>query len=438
MKINKRKTILVIVSALTVILISIVSISCMRMGPFSGSSDGIDDQGIEVFEVQKGNIFQIVSTTGSIGSEVQNTYTLQVSGEIISALEKGEIFRKGDILVEVDNSDGMLRLEQIEKDIKKSESSLKTAKINYKKALDANHISIQLAELNNELAQQKVEAAFTLLEGAEGNLRLVKEDALSTDSQIASARSQVNSAEGSYEQSLLSQSTTYWNNLNSTQGVKAQIELVKENINQSEIQLELTKMDSESAKKDLDDYILYAPYDGIVLSSDFEVGEQNGGNNMISILSNDFLIKATVSETDISKVSEGDEAYITLDAYPDNEFSGEVKKIIPISVDEGGIISFEIIIKFSDANEIEIYYGLSANVDIITEEAANVLFVPIQSVYKKNGKSYVDLLVSEQVEPENIAESVKKVEVTTGINDYYYIEITSGLKEGDIIVTSRI
>lgn len=474
MKINKRKTILVIVSALTVILISIVSISCMRMGPFSGSSDGIDDQGIEVFEVQKGNIFQIVSTTGSIGSEVQNTYTLQVSGEIISALEKGEIFRKGDILVEVDNSDGMLRLEQIEKDIKKSESSLRTAKINYQKALDANHIAIQLADLNAEKAEESTESALNSLENANKSaelsyesakrasedareiLALAQSDPDTTDMQLAQYESSVKSAEekvestkisnsssksqaeSSYEQSLLSQSTTYWNNLNSTQGVKAQIELVKENINQSEIQLELTKMDSESAKKDLDDYILYAPYDGIVLSSDFEVGEQNGGNNMISILSNDFLIKATVSETDISKVSEGDEAYITLDAYPDNEFSGEVKKIIPISVDEGGIISFEIIIKFSDANEIEIYYGLSANVDIITEEAENVLFVPIQSVYKKNGKSYVDLLVSEQVEPENIAESVKKVEVTTGINDYYYIEITSGLKEGDIIVTSRI
>jgi HlyD family secretion protein len=394
----------------------------MGMGLFSGSTEETADQGVEVFEVQRGNIYQTVSTTGTIDSEVQNTYTLQVTGEVLSTLEKGDTFRKGDILVEVDNSDGLLRLEQIESDIELAESSLRTAKINYQKALDANHITIQLASLNTEKAEKSTESALDSLE----------------DANEKGESSSISQAESSYEQSIINQSTTYWNNLSSLQSAEVQIELVKENIGQAEMKLELAKMDFESAKKDLDDYILHAPYDGIVYSSDFKIGEQSGGNNMISIVSNDFLIKATIGETDISKVSSGEETYITLDAYPDNEFSGKVEKIIPIPVDESGIISFEVVVKFNDTKEIEIYNGLSANVDIITEKAENVLLVPIQSVYTENGKSYVDLLVSEQAQPENIAESVKKVEVTTGINDYSYIEITSGLKEGDIIVISRI
>ena len=474
MKINKRKTILIIISVLTIILISIVSVSCMGMGPFSGSTEETADQGVEVFEVQRSNIYQTVSTTGTIDSEVQNTYTLQVTGEVLSTLEKGDTFRKGDILVEVDNSDGLLRLEQIESDIGLAESSLRTAKINYKKALDANHITIQLASLNTEKAEKSTESALNSLENANKSaelsyesanraleearemLALAQSDPATTDMQLAQYESNVKSAEeklesiktsnsssatqaeSSYKQSIISQSTTYWNDLSSLQSAEVQIELVKENIGQAEMKLELAKMDFESAKKDLDDYILYAPYDGIVYSSDFKIGEQSSGNNMISIISNDFLIKATIGETDISKVSSGEETYITLDAYPDNEFSGKVEKIIPIPVDEGGIISFEVVVKFNDTKEIEIYNGLSANVDIITEKAENVLLVPIQSVYKENEKSYVDLLVSKQAQPENIAESIKKVEVTTGINDYYYIEITSGLKEGDIIVTSRI
>lgn len=102
---------------------------------------------------------------------------LQVSGEIISALEKGEIYRKGDILVEVDNSDGMLRLDQIEKDIKKSESSLKTAKINYQKALDANHIAIQLADINTEKAEDSTESALNSLENANKSAELSYESA---------------------------------------------------------------------------------------------------------------------------------------------------------------------------------------------------------------------------------------------------------------------
>jgi multidrug resistance efflux pump len=394
----------------------------MGVGPFSDSEDDTVNQGIETFEVQRGNIFQLVSTTGVVYSETLNTYAISVSGEILSALEKGDYFKEGDVLVEVDNSEGLLQLERIEKNLQLSESSLKTAKLNYQKALDANHISIQLADLNVEKAEESTKSALDSLENA---------------NEIGESSS-ISQAESSYKQSLLNESTTYWNNLSSLQSAGAQIESTRENVNQEEIQLEFARMDLESAKEDLKDYILYAPYDGIIISSDFNVGDQNTGNNVISIIRDNFLIKTTIGETDISKVSAGDEVYITLDAYTDNQFSGEVEKIIPVTIEEGNLVSFEVMIKFNVIEDIEIYYGLSANADIIAEKVDNVLYVPIQSVYQENGKSYVDLLISEQIDSKNIEQSVKKVEVTTGINDYSYIEITSGLKEGDVIVTSRI
>ncbi|MBU2563111.1 MAG: efflux RND transporter periplasmic adaptor subunit [Actinobacteria bacterium] len=420
MNINKRKTILVIVSAITVLLISIISVSCM--GGFPGSTGGVADQGIEVFEIQRGDILQIVSTTGSIDSESLNTYTLQGSGGIISALEKGDTFKEGDVLVKVDNSEGLLQLEKIEKSLKLSEISLKTAQINYQKALDVNHIAIQLAALNTEKAEESTKSALDSLENANEK----------------GESSSISQAESSYNQSLLNESTTYWSNLSSLQSSKAQMESTRDNVNQAGIQLELAKMDLESAKEDLDDYILYAPYDGIVISSDFEVGKQAGGSTMISLISGEFIVKVTVSENDISKISEGNKALITLDAYSDLEFTGKAIEIIPISTNDSGIISFEVLIEFETGEDIDIYYGLSANASIITRKAENVLYVPIQSVYKEDGKSYVDLLISDQVDTENLSQAVEKVEVTTGINDYLYIEITSGLKEGDIIVTSRI
>ncbi len=159
---------------------------------------------------------------------------------------------------------------------------------------------------------------------------------------------------------------------------------------------------------------------------------------MISLISDEFIAKVTVSENYISKISEGNEALVTLDAYSDLEFTGRVIKIIPISTSDSGIISFEVLIEFETEEDIDLYYGLSANATIVTWKAEDVLYVPIQSVYKEDGKSYVDLLISDQVDTENLSQAVEKVEVTTGINDYFYIEITSGLKEGDIIVTSRI
>lgn len=501
---GRRKIISYSAYLLTIILISVISVSCMGgMGPFAGTAgEEINDNGIETFEVRRGDIFQIVSTTGSIYSNIQNNYSMQGSGEIISAMEKGDSFKKGDILVELDKSEGMESISQMEKDIELSEISLDAAKLNYQSALDSNHIAVQLAGINTEQAEKSTEAALDSLEDANSNAKLSYENSVnslentedsaywsmlsakssleeaerilaadptdevkqynvkaaeekyeltkvqqessieSSENSLGSNRlqneSSVKSAENSYQQSILNQSSTYWNNLGSSQNAEAQIVSTRQNINKAEIQLELAKMNLESVEKDLiGNYTIYAPYDGIVMSSDFRTGNYNSGN-MISIISNDFIIKATIGETDFPKVSTGNEAYITLDAYPDSQFSGKVEKVIPISTDDSGIINFEIMINFNDNNEFEIFYGFSANIDIVTEKADNILFVPIQAVYKEGDKSYVDLLLSDETQPENIAESVNKVEVNTGINDYYYIEITSGLKEGDIIITSRI
>jgi len=472
---NKRKVIISIVSAAAVFLFSVISVSCMGIGPFAGTSEDMTAQDMEIFEVQRGNILQLISATGSVDSNVQNTYTLQGSGEIVAVLEKGDEFKKGDTLVELDNSDGLLRITEAEKDIELSEISLKTSKHNYQKALDENHIAIQISEINTKKAEESTESALKSLEGANSNaslayksalralenaeeqLQIAKNDPTTTDMQMKQYESNVESAEAqvestkesnksstsqsesSYSQSLLSQSSTYWNNLSSAQNAELQIENTKNNIKQAEIQLELAKMNLESAKEDITtNYMISAPYDGIVLSSDFKVGNQNSGSNSVSIIADDFSVKTTVGETDIAKILEGDEAYITLDAYPDTEFIGQIEKIIPISVEEGNIVSFEVVASFNNDEDIEIFYGFSANVDIVTEKADNVLLVPIQSVYKEKGESYVDLLVSVQEPREGTGELIKKVEVTTGINDYYYIEVISGLKEGDKIITSRI
>lgn len=450
---SKRKIISSIsISVITVLIAAIVLTSCIGVGPFGKDQESSVEQGIEIFELERGDIVQIVATTGSVDSSTQNYYNMQVSGEVISALEKGDLFKEGDLLIELDDSDALDQLEQIERDIENAESSLRTARINYQKALDANHIAIQLAELNTEGAEKSTESALVSLETANRSAQLSLESALralesaqdveaaenTVESAKSSNRSSQNQAETSYEQSIDNQSTTYWNNLSNLQSAQAQIAMTAENIKQAELMVEAAKIESESTDENLKDYKLIAPYDGIVLSSDFRIGEQAGGSAMISVISDELIIKVTVSENDISKISEGNEALITLDAYSGLELNGNIVKIIPVTINDNGIISFEVLIEFETEEDINIYYGLSSNVSIITQKAEDVLYIPIQSVYKEDGKSYVDLLISDQVDMENVSKSIKKLEVTTGINDYLYIEVISGLEEGDIIVTSRI
>jgi HlyD family secretion protein len=471
---NKKKALTGIVYIAVFALASIVLTSCMGMGGFFGSSEEGSFQSIESFKVTRGDIYQIISTSGSVDSESANSYNMKASGEILSALEKGDYFDEGEILVEIDNSEGLDQLLQIERNLELSEISLKEARLNYQSALDSNHIAIQMAELNtkkseestksalksletaNESLELSYESAERALEEAEEMLHLAESDPTTTDMQLAQYESNVESAEeklestrvsnnssqsqakSSYEQSLISESTTYWNNLSGLQSAEKQMESTRQNIRQAEIQLELAEMEYESAKEGLDEYIIYAPYDGIVTSSSFKIGDQNLESNTISTVSDNFIIRATIGESDISKVLENEDAYISLDAYPDYQLSGKIEKIVPFAIEEGSIISFEIIVNIINKDNIEIFYGLSADVDIVTEKAEDVLYVPIQAVYTENGRSYVDVLISDKVDMENLTQSIKKTEITTGINDYQYIEVTSGLNEGNTIIISRV
>ena len=455
----KMKRISILTISAVIVLTAVLALtSCSGAGVLGKlGNNGADsaEEGIEIFELETGDIIQLVATTGFVDSSTLNYFNLQVSGEIISTVKKGDFFKTGDLLIELDYSDALDILEQIETDIEAAESTLRVAKMNYQNALDANHIAVQMAELNTAASERSTQSALVSLESANRSAQLSLESAMTAlenaqsaqvieaaentvESVKSSSRSTTNQAETSYEQSIDNQSSNYWNNLSSMQSTEAQIKLTAENLKQTELAVEAAKKELEEAEESLQDYKFFAPYDGVVLSSDFRIGEQAGGSNTLTLISDEFIVKVTVSENDIFKISKGVEAIITLDAYSTLEFDGAVSEIIPVSVNDSGITSYEVLIEFDAGEEVEIFYGLSANASIITRKTEDVLYIPIQSVYKEDGRSFVDLLTTFDMDPENIQEAVRQTEITTGINDYLYIEVISGLKEGDIIVTSRI
>lgn len=564
-KLKKRFNLQKFIKILSVVFsftIVFVVASCAGMGPFGNNSQSsTQNQGIQTYQVVRGNILQGVTATGSVDAENQNTYSFNVSGKVISAPEKGAGFKKGDLLAELDNSAGLDTIKQLESslltaedDISLSKSSLSTAKINYQKALDSNHIAVQLADLDTkksqeaaasallslenanrsadmaygsaisslentkDVANQSVKNAQSALDEAERILEAAEADPTTTpaelaqyeynvktakqklkqakteqESSISSAEDNIgsadiqnsdslDSAQKSYNQAQNEQSSTYWSNLSNLETAAVQIKLTQQSINDTDLKLkqaerkvQTAKDDIETAKKDLEDYKIYALYDGIVLSCAYKAGEQaSQGGSGISIINSVYIIRSSIGENDIPKIKIGDEAVISLDAYNNTELSGTVEKIIPVSSVSNGIVTYDVLLKFTDTKDVQIFYGFSANISIITARAENVLYVPIQSVYTENGKKFVDVMAAAQGAENNTksktstgqsqgtgsqaqntktqtqgngsqtknsktqTQNISKVEVTTGISDYVNIEIKSGIKEGDIIVTSKV
>jgi HlyD family secretion protein len=422
----------------------------------------------DTYTVQKGSIIQTVTSSGSVDSSDKKNYSLSVAGEVLKSLKKGDYFKKGDILIEVSNDRTQILARQAEENLKTAETSIEIAKINYQNARNANHVAIQLSQsstataeqatLNayktmedaNILADASIASAATAVDSANAYLQDIKSTALVPDYQVTaaqnsvsgaqsqydqaqeSARSQTDAAAGAYEQALNNQSTNYWSNLNNVQAAKAQMEITQKNIEQAENQLALSRINLELATLDINKNKLMAPYDGIVLESNFSNGVYAGPGPAISVISSVFQVKSDINETDISKIKVGQDVIITLDAFPEQSFSGKVSSIAPISKNIAGIITFEVTVVPDDNKNPSFMYGISANLEIATLKIENVLLAPVESVYEENGKKYVDAMDS------TADNAVKKIEVTTGASDYNNTEILTGLKEGDVIYSSQV
>jgi RND family efflux transporter MFP subunit len=185
-----------------------------------------------------------------------------------------------------------------------------------------------------------------------------------------------------------------------------------------------------SAQATLADYRLNAPIDGIISKINYEIGETAGGasNAMISLIGESNLeITVDVAESDIAKIKTGDVTSITLDAFGNEKvFAGHVSFIDPAETIINDVVYYKVKVVFDQA-ETEVKSGMTANVNIITAEKNDVLYIPARAVQIINNQRVAQILVNNQKENK---------EVTTGLRaDDGLIEVVSGLNEGEQVIT---
>jgi len=129
-------------------------------------------------------------------------------------------------------------------------------------------------------------------------------------------------------------------------------------------------------------------------------------------------------------ITKGQEAKITLDAYPDKELSGKVVEvgISSLQAMPGETPTYLVKIEIQDSQEIN-RAGLSSDVEIKVETKENVLYIPYEVVFKEESKLFVFVV-------ENGAAKKTGVKIGLEVEDYY--EITEGLEEGDTIIISDL
>lgn len=136
-------------------------------------------------------------------------------------------------------------------------------------------------------------------------------------------------------------------------------------------------------------------------------------------------VNLNLTEIDVSKISMGDKATIVFDAFPDQTFTGKVVSIDQVGSINSGVTNYSIVILL-DTDNRQILSNMSAQATVILDSKTDCLLVPVSAVTTQNGASTVQVLQNNK--PQSVT-------VETGLSSDTEVEIISGLREGDTVIT---
>lgn len=421
----KLKHILIGVGVLIVLLVG---------AKFAGLIGGEKTEKVTIEKAGDKKVVETVTASGKIQPETEVKLSSEVSGEVTELLVKeGDVVKKGQLLCKV------------RPDILQSGYERAVASYNSQKATVA---ASQQQLIQNQANFANSEATY------KRNVELYNKKVISA--------SEFDAAKAAYLTA------------------KANLASAKENVTGAKFGLEQSGANVKEAGANLARTTIYSPVDGVVSKLSIELGDRILGTSQmagteIMRISNltSMEVNVDVNENDINRVNVGDSATIEVDAFADKKFKGIVTEIASSSTSVGTatnsvdqVTNFSVKVRIladsyssvkGGAKDLPSPFrpGLSATVDIESESETS-LAVPIQAVFTGDGEKSTDPMANAGNDQnqdkqkaklndkkikqyvylfDDKAKTVKKSEVTTGIQDDQYIIIKSGLKAGQKIVS---
>lgn len=238
----------------------------------------------------------------------------------------------------------------------------------------------------------------------------------------------------------------------------------QQQLQNAKLSLEDAQDNLESKQKALEDYTITSPIDGTVIEKNVKVGDKlsngsvagsssSGSSSSSSSSSSSAMCKIydlsyltmeiDVDELDVSEVKVGQKVTITADAVEGKTYTGEVTNVSISGTTSNGVTAYPVTVKITDTDGL--LPGMNVDAKIVVESVSNVLSIPVDAVSRGNtvyaltdsSASYKDgdkLSVDDDDKPVGF----KKTKLTLGLSSDDYIEIKSGLKEGDVIAVGTV
>ena len=209
-----------------------------------------------------------------------------------------------------------------------------------------------------------------------------------------------------------------------------QYDIIENTFKITAAQLKQAEANVEVAKVQLSYTTIYALTSGIISSVSTQEGETVlaglAAPTFVNIIDlNRLEVQVYVDETDIGKIFTGQEVSFTVDTYTDTDFRGKVTAIYPKAVIQDNVVNYIVVVEIENFQDKILRPEMTTTVTIRLETRKGVLAVPSRAVIRERGERFVTVVM------EDVQENKK---IKTGWYDGSYIEITEGIKEGDIIL----
>ena len=404
-------------------------------------------------EITRGDLTLVVNASGNIAMRRVVPLTFQNSGEVEAVLvDIGERVHAGDALArlsadnleravtqaEIARAQAQTTLDQLQRPADPADITAAEA------ALDAAAQALELARLGRQTARvdaqamviqaqrQREQAFIKYRDAADGRAKeraqQQYEDALAAE-HIAhlNAEQMQEQAEATWRSAY----TAYQQAQRSLEQLQAGVSAEK--VQQQELQVALAELRLDRARRALSDTIIRAPYDGVIGEVYVSPGSHVRPRDLAFVIVDDsaVFLDVTIDEIDIGRISVGQQAQVTLDAYPQAPFTATVASVAPAMADVSGVsglAAYQVRLQLEPHETLRILDGMTASVVIQTETLHDVLLCPLWAIRtdQTTGEIYTYRYEGQQVQ---------RTPIVVGERDDTYAQILDGLKEGDLVVS---
>jgi HlyD family secretion protein len=431
--------------------------------------------------VERGTLLVAVSASGTIEPQDRVSLTFEQPGLVDEVLvEVGDEVKKGDVLARLDSEQLVLQVHQAEAALASAQAQLAQLKADARpeeiasaeanlRAADAqlDNADAQLDRLRSGATDAEIAAAEAGLASAMTEQKKAEDlhnrtmecfdikiphyykgticPALGAPEEqarynLAAADKALAAAQARYDEVLagadIDQRHAAEANVLAAaaqrDAAQAQLNLLltgatEEQIAAVEAQVEQAETALEQAELALDMATLYAPFDGVAAAVNVKANEvAPAGLPAITVLDNSrFHITVSADEIDVGRLSAGQAAQITIEAFPDVTLDGSVESIAPAATFESGVVYYEVTIGL-EPTDVPIRADMTTNATIVVEELSDVLLIPtwVVRVDNRTGQTYVDRRIGAKTE---------RVDVTLGTRYEGIAQVLDGLSEGDVV-----